>query len=157
MNTESPLKHAPNDFYAALSPQLRCELGKIAPSIKVPAGTKLIGFGEPLSQLVIVDSGAVRSVISGGIKLLECEGGRVFGMHAILSGDVPEESAITEESCYITCIPRDTFLAFLRAHPQMYFAIARILSNDLLAAQRLLKNSLFRVSRRKSTPQLSVN
>jgi CRP-like cAMP-binding protein len=157
MNTESPLKHAPNDFYAALPPQLRCELGKIAQSIKVPAGTMLIGFGEPLSQLVIVDSGAVRIVISGGIELLECEGGRVFGMHAVLSGDVPEESVITEGSCDISYIPRDAFLSLLRAHPQMYFAIARILSNDLLAAQRLLKNSLFQVSRRKPTPQLNVN
>src|ERR1700759_3036469 len=155
MDTELPFSQATNDLYAVLSPQLRSELGKIEQSIKIPAGTKLVRHGELLNQLFIVHSGSVRIVISGGMEHLKCDGrGKVFGMRSIMSGETPEESVITEESCLISFIPRADFLALLQAHPQMYFAVARILSNDLLTAQRLLKKSL--VPKGKSTLQISV-
>jgi CRP-like cAMP-binding protein len=77
------------------------------------------------------------------------EAGKVFGMRAVISGELPEADVISQESCQITLIPRDAFLKTVRQHPQLYFAIAKVLSNDLVLAQRFLKNSLGRPLRRK--------
>ena len=67
---------------------------------------------------------------------------------------LPEINVICVDSCHITTVPRDVFLALLQAHPETYFAVARVLSGDLQLADRILRNSARRSSpgRKMSRP-----
>lgn len=156
MNTIPLRNEAANELYAMLSPELRTELAKHERSVAVPEGTDLVTHGVPQDQLVIVNSGRVEITLGGmqeSISLPCTEAGKVFGMRAMVSGEVPEADVTSKENCQITLIPRDAFLATLHDHPQMYFAIAKVLSNDLVMAQRFLKTSLGRPLRRKTIDQ----
>jgi CRP-like cAMP-binding protein len=152
MNTTLLHSDAMNEFYAALSPELRMELAKHEQPVAVPAGTQLIGHGAQPDHLVIVNSGNVEITFAGMHNLVSITSpdGKVFGMRAIVSGELPELDVTTQKDCSVTLIPRDAFLKMLRQHPQMYFAIARVLSNDLVMAQHFLKNSLHKPLRRKA-------
>jgi len=140
-------------LYAILSPELRTELAQYERSVTVPEGTNLIKRGVLPDQLVIVNSGRVEIALScmrQSISLGCAEAGKVFGMRAVVSGELPEADVTSQENCRITLIPRDAFLKTVRQHPQMYFAIAKVLSNDLVMANRFLKASLRRPLRGKT-------
>jgi CRP-like cAMP-binding protein len=77
-------------------------------------------------------------------------------MRAIVSGELPEEDVTCLENCSVTLIPRETFLKTVRQHPEMYFAIAKVLSHDLVMAQRLLKTSLRRPLRKTIAKPLGL-
>ena len=53
------------------------------------------------------------------------EAGKVFGMRALVSGELPEVDVTCMESCSITTVPRDVFLALLKNNPQVYFAVCQ--------------------------------
>lgn len=153
MNT-TPLKgEAASELYASLPPELRTELANCEQSVTMPAGTTLIKRGVLPDQLVIVSSGKVEITLGcmhESISLVCAGAGKVFGMRAVVSGELPEADIRCRENCQVTLIPRDTFLETVRQHPEMYFAIAKVLSHDLVMAQRLLKTSLRRPFRKTS-------
>lgn len=135
-----------------LPAELRGELAKYEHSMTVPAGTRLIKHGVLPDHLVIVNSGSVEITLGSILESvsLDCaEAGKVFGMHAAVSGNPPEADVTSRENCQVTLIPREAFLKAARNHPQMYFAIAKVLSNDLVMAQRFLKTTVRRPLRRK--------
>jgi CRP-like cAMP-binding protein len=43
-------------------------------------------------------------------------------------------------------VPRDAFLELLKNHPEIYFAVAKVLSADLQIADHILRNHSRRVS-----------
>lgn len=148
MNT--PLKsEAANELYASLPPELRTELANHERSMTMPAGTDLIKRGVLPDHLVIINSGRVEITLGCEAISLDCAAaGKVFGMRAVVSGELPEADIRCQENCRVTLIPRDIFLKTVRQHPGMYFAIAKVLSHDLVMAQRLLKTSLRRPLRK---------
>jgi CRP-like cAMP-binding protein len=153
MNTTSLPNETANELYAMLSPELRTELARYERSVTVPQGTNLIKRGVLPDQLVIVNSGKVEITLAcmrQSVSLGCAEAGKVFGMRAVVSGELPEADVTSQENCRITLIPRDAFIKTVRQHPQMYFAIAKVLSNDLVLANRFLKASLSRPLRRKT-------
>jgi CRP-like cAMP-binding protein len=153
MNTTSLPNETANELYGMLSPELRTELAQYERSVTVPEGTNLIKRGVPPEQLVIINSGKVEitlACIRQSVSLGCAEAGKVFGMRAVVSGELPEADVTSVEDCHITLIPRDAFLKTVRQHPQLYFAIAKVLSNDLVLANRFLKASLGRPLRRKA-------
>lgn len=155
MNTTSLPNETANELYAVLSPALRNELAQYEQSVSVPQGTDLIQRGVLPNQLVIVNSGKVEITLGwmrGSVSLRCGEAGKVFGMRAVVSGELPEADVTSRDNCRVTLIPRDAFLKTVRQHPQMYFAIAKVLSNDLVLAHRFLKASLSRPRRRKHAP-----
>jgi CRP-like cAMP-binding protein len=77
-------------------------------------------------------------------------------MRAVVSGELPEEDVTCQENCSVTLIPRDAFIKTVRQHPEMYFAIAKVLSYDLVTAQRLLKTSLRRPFRKTIAKPLGL-
>lgn len=159
MNTTPLHTDTGNDFYAMLTPVLRSELSKYEKLVTVPAGTKLVSCGMPLDELVLINSGAVNFALPGvcdSAKLTASRDKKVFGMRAIISGKLAEEDVITQESCQVTLIPRSAFMEVLQVHPELYFVVAKILSDDLIMAQRLLKDSLRQPLRRKSSPPLAA-
>jgi CRP-like cAMP-binding protein len=66
--------------------------------------------------------------------------GKVFGMPAAISGRLPQVDVTCLEPCSITTVPRDVFLDLLKCHPEIYFAVAKVLSADLQIADRILRN-----------------
>jgi CRP-like cAMP-binding protein len=132
-----------------LSPELCAELKQHERSMTVPANTALIKHGVLPDQLVIVHSGKVKITFSCSSEsvCLDCtELGKVFGMRAAISGELPEIDVFSMETCRITVLPRDTFLRLLKANPEIYFAVAKVLSTDLQIADRILRNSSRRCS-----------
>lgn len=67
-------------------------------------------------------------------------------MRATISGEVPETNVTCLEECDIAVIPGEDFTAVLRDNPQMYFAVAKVLSADLKIADQLIRNCARRTS-----------
>lgn len=136
---------AANELYDMLAPELRAELARFEQLRIVPAGTHLITCGVPPEHLVIVNAGTVEITLdcrSRNTASLGYSGaGKVFGMRALVSGELPEIDVICLESCSITTVPRDVFLSLLKNNPQAYFAVAKVLSSDLQIADRILRGN----------------
>jgi CRP-like cAMP-binding protein len=133
-----------NELYEMLSPELRAELARSEQSSTVPAGTSLLKHGVPPEHLVIVNSGKVEITLNcdhRSASLGYSGAGKVFGMRALVSGELPEIDVICLETCSVSTIPRDAFLALLKDNPEIYFAVAKVLSSDLRIADRILRNN----------------
>ena len=138
-----------NELYAGLTTELRNELQKYEQEIKVPQGYKLIQYGVRPERLMILNSGTVEiSVPSGGneVSLGTAGPGKVFGMRAAVSGEVPEINVTALEECELTVITGEDFASVLRNFPQIYFAVAKVLSADLKIADQLIRNCARRTS-----------
>src|ERR1043166_3398046 len=144
--TNPPLhSEAANELYELLSPVLRTELARFEQVQIVPAGTHLITCGVPPENLVIVNAGKVEITLNCRSRHPASLGysgaGKVFGMRAMVSGELPEIDVTCMESCSITTVPRDVFVALLKNNPQAYFAVAKVLSSDLQIADRILRGN----------------
>jgi CRP-like cAMP-binding protein len=142
--TNPPLhSEAANELYEMLAPELRAELARFEQVQVVPAGTHLITCGVPPESLVIVNAGKVEITLDCRSRHPASLGysgaGKVFGMRATVSGELPEIDVTCLESCSITTVPCDVFLALLKNNPQAYFAVAKVLSSDLQIADRILR------------------
>jgi CRP-like cAMP-binding protein len=145
MNTPPLHSEAANELYDMLLPELRAELARFEQARIVPAGFHLINCGVPQEHLVIVNAGKVEITLDCNSRHAASLGysgaGKVFGMRALVSGELPEIDVTCMESCSITTIPRDVFLAVLKDNPQVYFAVAKVLSSDLQIADRILRGN----------------
>jgi CRP-like cAMP-binding protein len=138
-----------NELYAMLRAELRHELAQHEQLITVPEGTILIDHGILPDHLVILNAGTVRisvPCVQHAASLTTGQQGKVFGMRAAISGELPEINVTCLEPCSITTIPRDVFLDLLKSHPEIYFAVAKVLSADLQIADRILRNHPRRIA-----------
>lgn len=138
-----------NELYATLRVELRDELAQHEQLMTVPEGATLIDHGVLPDRLVILNSGTVRVSVPSpkrAASITTRQEGKVFGMRAAISGELPEIDVICIEPCNITILPRDVFLDLLKSHPEIYFAVAKVLSADLQIADRILRNHPRRVS-----------
>ena len=139
-----------NELYAMLRTELRHELAQHEQYFTVPKGATLITHGVLPDHLVILNSGTVRVSVPSPqrtIYLTTGQEGKVFGMRAAISGELPEIDVICFEPCNITILPRDVFLDLLKSHPEIYFAVAKVLSADLQIADHILRNHSRRTAR----------
>ena len=138
-----------NELYAVLRPELRSELARIERLLTAPEGATLIHHGVLPDHLVILNSGIVRVSIPGGKRTASLtigQQGKVFGMRAAISGEPPEIDVTCVKPCNITMLPRHAFLCLLNNHPEIYFAIAKVLSADLQMANDFLRDHSRRAS-----------
>ena len=132
-----------NDLYAGLSPEIRQELASHGKVAMFPPGTRLLQSGTSRDELIILNSGSAEScvVIAGKSRSLGISrAGKVFGLHFMLAEAPPDISVTCLEECEVTILPKAAFLDVLRRNPQMYFPIVQVLSSDLAAAQRVIRN-----------------
>jgi CRP-like cAMP-binding protein len=144
MNSTPQESAAANELYEMLSQEVRAELVKAEQSMTVPKGTTLIQQGVPPENLVIINSGKVAvslDCMRGAASVDYSEPGKVFGMRAMVSGELPEINVTCVEACSITVVPRDAFLSLLQDKPEIYFGVAKVLSSDLKIADRILRNN----------------
>jgi CRP-like cAMP-binding protein len=138
-----------NELYSLLSAELRRELEKNEQSMDVPQGTRLIEHGVLPQGLIILNSGSVQVSVPcmrRSAAVTTGQRGKVFGMRAAISGELPETDITCLEDCRVTLLPRDAFIGLLKTKPELYFAVARVLSGDLQIANRILRSSVRRCS-----------
>src|SRR5438128_539349 len=129
-----------NDLYPALSVEVRQELAEHEEKLTIPRGTSLVERGVASHHLIILNSGSVEISIPVGGKTLSmgvAGPGKVFALQSVLSGEKPHTSVTCLEECRITRISKEAFLAILERNPQMYLAIIKILSAELVSADDL--------------------
>jgi CRP-like cAMP-binding protein len=132
-----------NELYAVLRTDLRRELAQYEQLMTMPEGAVLIDHGTLPDHLVILNSGTVRVSVPNpkrAASMTTRQEGKVFGMRAAISGELPEIDVTCVEQCNITILPRDVFLGLLKNHPEIYFAVAKVLSADLQIADRILRS-----------------
>ena len=132
-----------NELYATLRAELRHELAQHEQLMTVPEGAILIDHGILPEYLVILNSGTVRVSVPSpkrAVSMTTGQQGKVFGMRAAISGQLPEIDVTCIEPCNITVLPRYVFQDLLKGHPEIYFAVAKVLSADLQIADRILRN-----------------
>jgi CRP-like cAMP-binding protein len=143
MDSSMPLQNAnANELYAMLPLDVCQQLGGYEQSMTVPEGTRLIQHGVLPDGLVVLHSGAVKVCVPclrRSASVTTAQEGRVFGMRATISGELPDIDVTCLESCRVTIVPRDAFLSVLKNHPEVYFAVARVLSADLQMATQILR------------------
>ena len=76
-------------------------------------------------------------------------------MRALVTGKLPEIEAICCTECEVRLLPEEIFTTALKSHPEMYFAVAKLLSADLQLAQAYLKNRSRRKLRQGDRLQLA--
>jgi CRP-like cAMP-binding protein len=138
-----------NELYGVLPLEARQELEKHEQFITVPAGTNLIEHGMIPKGLVILNLGTVRISVRcsrRSASLTTRQPGKVFGMRAVVSGEPAEVDVTSLEQCSITLVPREPFLNLLKGRPEIYFAVAKVLSTDLQIADHILRNAARRHS-----------
>jgi len=134
-----------NELYSLLPAELCQELQKYEQTIDVPQGTSLMKHGELPAGLVILLSGSVQVSVPcsrRSASVTTAQKGKVFGMRAALAGEPPEIDVTCLEECRVTVVPREAFLDVLKINPQIYFAIAKVLSGELQIANRILSTSV---------------
>lgn len=142
-STVTSNQHA-NELYASLSPELVALLRECESPAMLKAGMPLIRHGKDPDQLVIVRSGEVRLSLpsQGNAVVLGIAGpGKVLGLRCLVSGELPEIDALCMRDCSVATISRGRFMDVLKKHPEIYFAIAKVLSADLGFAEHHLKNT----------------
>lgn len=136
-----------NELYANLSAEVLQQLTNEERSATVPAGSKLIEYAVAPRQLIILNSGLaeITVTVAGKPASLDIAGpGSVLGLRSIMCGEVPEIDVTCLEDCEITLLQRDTFLEVLRRNPDMYFAVVKVLSEDLKRVQGFLRDKTSR-------------
>src|SRR5579872_5274242 len=122
-----------NELYAMLRADLRHELAQHEQFMTVPEGAILIDHRTLPDHLVILNSGTVRVSVPSlnrTASMTTGQEGKVFGMRSAISGELPEIDVSCVEPCNITILPRDVFLDLLKGRPEIYFAVAKVLSAD---------------------------
>ncbi len=138
-----------NELYAMLRTDLRHELAQHEQLMTVPEGAILIDHRTLPDHLVILNSGTVRVSVPSlnrTASMTTGQEGKVFGMRSAISGELPEIDVSCVEPCNITILPRDVFLDLLKGRPEIYFAVAKVLSADLQIADRILRNHPRRIA-----------
>lgn len=133
-----------NDLYALLSPALCEGLLHTEEEVAVPAGTVLISHSVAPEYLIFIQQGSVEISVQAGEKAMPVRtagAGQVLGLRAIVSGTLPEIEATALQECGIRRIPRQAFLEIVEQHPELYLAICKLLSADLNAAERFLRDA----------------
>lgn len=144
--------HSSNELYDPLSPEIRAKLAAHEQSSTIPVGQRLISHGESPQHLTIVNSGSVEIALPTKrrtVPVAVAGKGKVFGLRTLVSGNPSEVDVTALEECQLTLIPAAYFLEVLKQHPQMYLAIAQVLSTDLRMAEGFLCQRTTATSRRE--------
>lgn len=98
-------------------------------------GTTLFHQGDAAEGIYVVESGAVRLLLSTAgdrLQLLEVVGaGAVLGLSESMIGDGYRVTAEAGDHTSVAFIGRQSFLEFLRQHCEFCMQVVRLLSEDL--------------------------
>lgn len=131
-----------NELYELLSATICRELLSLEKQIKVPGGAKLVGYGVPPENVIIIKQGTAQVSVQTGqkeVRLALAGRGKVLGLHTLVSGTWPGIEVRSQEPCTLGLIPLQEFKRVLKRYPEIYRAISRILTADLKTAENVLR------------------
>ena len=131
-----------NELYAGLPEAVKKELSSRGEAQTRARGTRLVQKGVLPEGVIILTAGAAETTVTvaGKEMSLGVAGpGRVFALHSVITGAPPDTTVTCRDDCKITMVAKDAFLEQLKRHPEMYFAVVRVLSTDLANADRLIR------------------
>lgn len=132
-----------NELYDELSPEIHEKLKALETAATFPAGTQIMRAGV-YPDLIIITSGLVEislPVPKGTFSLVLAGAGKVLGLRSMVSEVLPETNVTTLKTTTGAMIPEKEFVRILHQYPQMYLAIAKVLSRDLNTVDRLLRQA----------------
>ena len=145
-----------NELYANIYPDVQQQLTVHERPAAVHQGSRLLKYGVPSEELIIVNSGSAEVTVpvrGKPISLGVVGPGKVLGLRSVICGEAPEVDVTCLEPCDITLLARDAFLEVLRRHPQMYFAVVKVLSSDLKKAHVVLRQKTGRLRNHDERPR----
>ena len=141
-NMKPDLEQRCNELYDELAPEIREKLAALETTTTFPAGAQIMRSGVHPDNLIIITAGLVEislPVAKGAFSLVLAGKGKVLGLRSLISEALPETDVTALEATTVALIPEKEFLRLLHEYPQMYLAIAKVLSGDLNTADRLLR------------------
>lgn len=145
-----------NELYANLSAQVQKQLANQERTVTVSPRTKLVQYKVSPKQLIILNAGLAEitvPVAGKPVSLGTAGPGKVLGLRSIMCGEVPEIDVTCLEECDITLVSREAFLEVLRRNPDMYFAIVKVLSEDLKTVQSFLRENTGQAKTPRTPPR----
>ncbi|HTC93196.1 MAG TPA: Crp/Fnr family transcriptional regulator [Terriglobales bacterium] len=142
MNCSVAARENMNELYTSMAAEMRQKLERHEEIKTMPPGTRLLSEGIRTEHLIIIKSGSVEVSISSAGKEIPigiARAGKVFGLRSVVAGEAPEINATTLEDCTVALIPKNRFTEVLKQHHQIYFAVAKVLSDDLSMVNDLLR------------------
>ncbi len=130
-----------NALYAGLSVEVQRELSQYEDSAIFPAGAKLVEEGHSPDCLFIIDSGKAKSSIQLHKRHIEITGmgpGSVCGLDSIISKEATNTTVTCLSECQVRMLPGKAFRETLGCHPEIHFAVVKVLSAELAAADHVL-------------------
>ena len=131
-----------NELYAGLAEAVKKDLSSRGETQTRARGTRLVQRGVLPEGVIILNAGAAETTVTvaGREMSLGVAGpGRIFALHSVITGTPPDTTVTCLEDSRITTLAKDAFLEELKRHPEMYFAVVRVLSTDLASADRLMR------------------
>jgi CRP-like cAMP-binding protein len=138
-----------NELYDELSPEIHEKLTALETTATFPEGTQIMRAGVYPDNLIIITSGLVEislPVARGAFSLVLAGRGKVLGLRSLISEVLPETNVTALKTTTVAMIPEREFARILHQYPQMYLAIAKVLSGDLNTADRLWRQAAGGVS-----------
>jgi len=142
MLTRESNSDALEELYKSLPQDVAAALRERETRLTVPARTKLVCYGTQPEHLIMLCTGSAEILLPCGgqaIVLSTAGAGKIFGLRALVSDKLPEIEAICRTECTLRLLPREIFVTALQCHPEMYFTVAKLLSEDLQLAHAYLK------------------
>ena len=157
----SPFEKGRSELHNWLPPEVRERLTALEEQVVVPAGTALITHDIPPSHLIILNSGRAEISLKArgkAVSLGTCGRGSVFDLRALVCGVAPSVDVVALDDCHVSLVPGGEFSSLLQQHPEAYFAVAKVLSNDLKLANEALRRLLLTPMRgfRRARPVVTV-
>jgi len=126
----------PSEFVRIrLNQQMEDSLRQFMTRQEFPKGATLCEQGVPAAGIYLIETGAVRILLSAGDdkdQLLEVVGaGTLLGLSDSMAGEQYRVTAEAEEPTTATFISREAFLDFLSRHQDFCMQVIRLLSENL--------------------------
>ncbi len=129
-------------IFARLSPSQQDAVGAFARPVTLAAGQLLHRAGEPVSQLFVVHTGAVKLVhtaASGRTQIVRVAGpGEAVGEQSFLTGQRPEHHVEAAEDTRLCVFDHADLAQLVATYPGISVGMLRTLSERLVDAERRL-------------------
>ncbi len=143
MQAPGPNSETLEELYRSLPRDVANTVRQSETRLIVPPTTKLIYVGKQPEHLITLCAGKVEISVpcrKQAIRLSMAGPGRIFGLRALVTGKLPGVEATCLTECELRLLPKSIFTSALNSHPQMYLAVAKLLTADLKLAEAYLKN-----------------
>tara|TARA_S200000501_G_C20780154_1_gene724644 strand:- start:633 stop:1292 length:660 start_codon:yes stop_codon:yes gene_type:complete len=134
-----PIKMAPKDkelyetLFKGMTPVEFLKITKIAEWKQFSCGEKIIKYGSPVTDLILIYNGTV-DVAVGGKMVAQLKDGQFVGEMSFLTEKPATATCIVKHNCECLVWKQPEFKDLLKRNPSLYFTIQSVLSAQVSEA-----------------------